>query len=107
MGSGATLDIKLEDPNLHYDILKKIASGAQGTVLKVRRKSDGLIFAIKRSTQNDGKERQMVINEIALNINMQHPNIISVIEYYEWDNRIYVVLEFMNQGSLFEILKSG
>ena len=47
----------------------------------------------------------MVINEIALNINMHHPNIISVVDYYEWDNRIFVVLEFMNQGSLNEILK--
>ena len=74
--------------------------------MKVRRRSDGQIFAIKRSTQNDGKERQMVINEIALNINMLHPNIIGVIDYYEWDNIIYVVLEFMNQGSLHEILKS-
>ena len=74
--------------------------------MKVRRRSDGQIFAIKRSTRNDGKERQMVINEIALNINMLHPNIIGVIDYYEWDNIIYVVLEFMNQGSLHEILKS-
>ena len=47
----------------------------------------------------------MVINEIALNINMQHPNIIGVVDYYEWDNRIFVVLDFMNQGSLNEILK--
>ena len=74
--------------------------------MKVRRRSDGQIFAIKRSTPNDGRERQMVINEIALNINMLHPNIIGVIDYYEWDNIIYVVLEFMNQGSLYEILKS-
>lgn len=74
--------------------------------MKVRRRSDGQIFAIKRSTQSDGRERQMVINEIALNINMLHPNIIGVIDYYEWDNMIFVVLEFMNQGSLYEILKS-
>lgn len=41
------VDMKNEDPSMHYDILGKIATGAFAKVFEVIRKSDNKVCALK------------------------------------------------------------
>ena len=41
--------IKKDDPAKYYKALKKIGKGSFGTIFKVKRLSDGRMFALKRT----------------------------------------------------------
>ena len=46
-----------------------------------------------------------LISEIAILRKLKHPNIISLLEVYESDNNIHLVLEHLTGGELVEKLK--
>ena len=49
--------------------------------------------------------RDALINEIMVLKKLDHPNIIKLYEVYETDNSVYLVLELIEGGELFEAIK--
>eukprot|EP00697_Spironema_sp_BW2_P002778 gnl/Spiro4/13700_TR7297_c0_g2_i1.p1 gnl/Spiro4/13700_TR7297_c0_g2~~gnl/Spiro4/13700_TR7297_c0_g2_i1.p1 ORF type:complete len:262 (-),score=89.52 gnl/Spiro4/13700_TR7297_c0_g2_i1:636-1421(-) len=45
-------------------------------------------------------------NELVVMRQVQHPNIVALYETFLWDERVWIVMEYMSLGSLFTVLKS-
>ena len=91
-----------------FKILNKIGEGSFSTVLKVQRKKDGIIYALKKvkfSKLNE-KEKSNALNEIRILASINNKNIISYKEAFfdENDSSLDIVMEYADQGDLFQLI---
>lgn len=93
----------------NYEIQKVLGKGAFGTVIKVKNKNNGLIYAMKRINllAISDEEIQAALNEIRLLYSLTHPNIINYKEafYDKPTNSLNMVLEFAGDGDLSQKVK--
>jgi serine/threonine protein kinase len=85
-----------------YEIGNELGKGAFGTVNKCIRKCDNKIFAVKiidkkNFTEND---REHLKTELSILKLVCHPNIIHMDCFYERENNIYFVMDFIEGGDL-------
>ena len=68
----------------NFTPLSKLGEGSFSTVVKVRRKKDGKVYAMKQVpvTQLPEKDRESAVNEVRLLASIRHPNIISYKEAF-------------------------
>lgn len=60
------------------------------------------------NSKGSARSRTGLINEIYIMRMLQHPNIIKLYEVYEGDYHIYLVLELLKGGELFDrIISAG
>ena len=85
-------------------MLRELGSGSFGRVLKVRRKEDMGIFAMKtiKLMQLNAKEKDNALNEVRLLASIDSPNVIKYKEafYQECGNVLSIVMEFADGGDL-------
>ncbi|CAD8211501.1 unnamed protein product [Paramecium octaurelia] len=92
-----------------FKVFKKIGKGNFASVYLAERVEDGQQMAIKAFSkgvayaEENGKEGLM--NEIKLMRQLDHPNIIKLHEVHETTNSLYVCLELLEGGQLYEQLK--
>jgi len=62
-----------------FDQLGRLGEGAFSQVFRVRRKSDGLYYALKKVKLHGlkDKEKAMALNEVRILASIQHPNVIA------------------------------
>ena len=89
-----------------FIIINKIGEGSFSSVLKVKRKIDGNIYALKRvkfAKLND-KEKSNALNEIRILASINNKNVISYKEAFfdEKDSSLNIVMEYADQGDLFK-----
>lgn len=78
-----------------YDIDKKpIGQGAFGIVYKAHEKNTELVRAIKQVMNENIKNYDGFMNEVAALKTLDHPNIIKLFEVYEDKSCVYLVQEF-------------
>ena len=72
-----------------YKIIKQVGKGSYGTVFKVRRKSDGLIYAIKTINlgklwlgKMDRKNKESTLNEIRILCSVQNEYIVGYMDAF-------------------------
>ena len=90
-----------------YDIRKiSLGSGSFGDVKKGVHKESKEIRAIKiiPKTYNYEDERKKMIEEITIMKKLDHPNIVKIYEFFEDENSIYIIMEYLEGGELFDIL---
>ena len=91
-----------------FKILNKIGEGSFSTVLKVQRKKDGIIYALKRVkfAKLSEKEKSNALNEIRILASINNKNIISYKEAFfdENDSSLDIVMEYADQGDLFQLI---
>ncbi|KAK3267216.1 hypothetical protein CYMTET_24218 [Cymbomonas tetramitiformis] len=87
-----------------FEKVKSLGRGAQGSVILVRRKSDGSKFVIKRIFVEDqsSEDREEVMNEIKVLAMVAHPNIVGYFGSFMEDGILNVVMEYADNGSLFQ-----
>ena len=88
-----------------YEKLKHLGKGAYGDVYKVKRKNDNEIRAlkeIKKSLLVEVNNFSDIKNEINILKKIDHPNVLKIYEFFEDEKRIYIILEFCNEGDLFD-----
>lgn len=98
---GSSRKIINEDPAKYYDILGKLGQGGFAKVFKVKRKSDGLICALKYMEPKNEKEYKMLINEIGLMqvcTDAKNDLMLKVFEAYEFENHLWVFVELMDDA---------
>lgn len=98
------IQIKKENPALHYKILKTVARGGFGEIFQVQRLSDKKIFALKYVLGVTAAERQLVINESSLIAFLDSNEIIKCVDLYDYNKRIWIFLEYMEDGALTNII---
>ena len=91
-----------------FTILNKLGEGSFSTVLKVQRKKDGSIYALKkvRFSKLNEKEKSNALNEIRILASINNKNIISYKEAFfdENDSSLDIVMEYADKGDLFQLI---
>ncbi|CEM05156.1 unnamed protein product [Vitrella brassicaformis CCMP3155] len=91
----------------HYEPLDKVlGAGFSGPVKLVRSKGDGKQFAVKSFKKSGADEEAMTMlkNEAILYLDLDHPNIARLIDVFEDENNLYLVMEYMAGGMLYDRL---
>jgi serine/threonine protein kinase len=100
-GTGAVTTEKLEDK---YDLGKEIGRGGFSVVKKGKNKTTGEDVAVKCINKKTLKkeELQLLSREINIMKKLQHKNIVQLFDIYETVNDLFLVLEFIPGGELFD-----
>jgi len=83
------------DPNKVYKKIKKLGEGASGVVYSVIHRKTKEKFAVKITSALD---LEAIKTEISMQQMSKHPNIVSYIETYLWDDNIWLIMECMDGG---------
>ncbi|EGR29475.1 protein kinase domain protein [Ichthyophthirius multifiliis] len=71
-----------------------------------KQEENGKVFFIKKILIYYFKQKELLINEIELLRNLDHQNILHLYEVFVTDNSLYMVLELLQGGSLYQQIKS-
>ncbi|MBW0505444.1 hypothetical protein O181_045159 [Austropuccinia psidii MF-1] len=96
------------NPNQAYTKLKKVGQGASGSVYFGQGLSSRAKVAIKQMDLKVQPRKELVINEILVMKESQHPNIVNFLDaYIVRDDELWVVMEYMEGGSLTEVIENN
>lgn len=83
---------------------KVLGEGTYGVVFKAQDKDTKETVAIKRISREKIRNYQRFLNEINALKTLDHPNVIKLFEIYEDDEYVYLVMEYLSGGELFEYI---
>lgn len=90
---------------------KALGSGAFGDVYLSKNKIDGKYYAIKIMEKSkiieSGASLDIIYREISIHTRIFHENIVKLYSHYEEENFIYLIMEYLNGGSLFSFIKKN
>ncbi|KAF8001982.1 hypothetical protein HF325_002947 [Metschnikowia pulcherrima] len=92
------------NPKIIYKDLNKIGQGASGGVYIAKTVAENDVVAIKQMNLEQQPKKELIINEILVMKDSQHPNIVNYIDSYLLKGELWVVMEYMEGGSLTEIV---
>jgi hypothetical protein len=92
-------------PEMIYEEFVLIGSGTFGEVYRAINKRSQQKVAIKKMLLTPKRE-PLFISEINVQRNTEHPNVVKLFDAYKVDDHIWVALEFMEGGNLYQILSS-
>lgn len=93
------------NPNEYYKDLRKIGQGASGGVyIAYSVNASNKVVAIKQMNLEQQPKKELIINEILVMKGSKHPNIVNYIDSYLLKGELWVVMEYMEGGSLTEIV---
>lgn len=87
-----------------YTLNDVVGRGAFGSVQKCVHKRTTREAAVKILNKNKFKQKEleMIVNEIAIIKELDHPNILKIYEAYEDKESLYIVTELIHGGELFD-----
>lgn len=92
----------------NYEIIEQLGSGGFSTVYKVCSKKFGYIFAAKVITVDKlvaDKAWESFDAEIQSLVRLDHPNIIRLYDHFRDGNRFFLILEYCEGGSLWDLVR--
>eukprot|EP00039_Didymoeca_costata_P012142 m.173781 g.173781 ORF g.173781 m.173781 type:complete len:573 (-) comp15394_c2_seq1:70-1788(-) len=94
-----------------YDIKKKIGDGNFAVVKQCIHRNSGKQYALKiidKSKTRGVKETKMIENEVKTMRTIDHPNCVALIDVYDTPEELFLVLELVEGGDLFDrIVEKG
>ena len=92
----------------HYKIVDFLGEGSFGKVFKAREISTGKIVAVKKMSINHSEKKYSnIIKEINLLKHLDHPNIVKYYDYFEEEDYIYLMMEYLEGGTLREYINNN
>ncbi|KAF9240725.1 Pkinase-domain-containing protein [Melanogaster broomeanus] len=95
------------DPTKLYRNLIKIGQGASGGVYTAYQVGTNLSVAIKQMDLDKQPKKDLIINEILVMRASRHPNIVNYIDSFLYKNDLWVVMEYMEGGSLTDVVTAN
>lgn len=113
--------VSKDNPNESYVKQKKIGQGASGSVYVARVRENATSdvareilrtngpraqVAIKQMDLRSQPRKELIVNEIIVMKDSQHPNIVNFLDSFlqEQNNELWVVMEFMEGGALTDVI---
>ncbi|KAK9449071.1 kinase-like domain-containing protein [Limtongia smithiae] len=93
-----------EDPTTLYRSLHKIGQGASGGVYTAYQVGTNLCVAIKQMNLEQQPKKELIINEILVMKESKHRNIVNFIDSFLYRGDLWVVMEYMEGGSLTDVV---
>ena len=91
----------------NYQKMYRIGNGSFGKVYKAKELKTGNIVAIKQiSIKNSEMNYENILKEIELLSNISHPNIVKYYKHYEENEKIYIIMEYLEGGTLKEFINN-
>ena len=92
----------------HYKILCFLGEGSYGSVFKAREISTGRVVAVKKMLIGDSPSKyKKTIKEINLLKKLDHPNIVKYYDYFEDEENIYIIMEYLEGCTLKQYIKKN
>ncbi|XP_011694103.1 PREDICTED: probable serine/threonine-protein kinase DDB_G0278901 [Wasmannia auropunctata] len=85
-----------------YDIQSELGRGKFGIVYRCKERTSGLMLAAKVVNVMKKEDRRAVQREVDIMRRLQHPRLIQLYDAIDAGKQIYVVLELIDGGELFE-----
>ena len=92
------------DPREIYQNLNKIGQGASGGVYTAYERGTNRCVAIKQMNLEQQPKKDLIINEILVMKDSKHPNIVNFIDSYLVGGDLWVTMEYMEGGSLTDVV---
>lgn len=92
------------DPREVFSNFVKIGQGASGGVYTGHERTTNRLVAIKQMNLEQQPKKDLIINEILVMKDSSHPNIVNFIDSYLSAGELWVVMEFMEGGSLTDVV---
>ncbi|KAL7621933.1 signal transducing kinase of the PAK [Parahypoxylon ruwenzoriense] len=92
------------DPREIYRGFNKIGQGASGGVYTGHERGSNRLVAIKQMNLEQQPKKDLIINEILVMKESSHPNIVNFIDSYLCGGELWVIMEFMEGGSLTDVV---
>ncbi|KAK4105233.1 Pkinase-domain-containing protein [Parathielavia hyrcaniae] len=92
------------DPREVYRGFTKIGQGASGGVYTGHERGTNRLVAIKQMNLEQQPKKDLIINEILVMKESSHPNIVNFMDSYLCGGELWVVMEFMEGGSLTDVV---
>ena len=97
-------DLKIED----FQIGSCKGEGRFGKVFPAVHKKSGFLVAIKQIKKEDVRLMlDQFIQELKVNSFMSHPNIVKMYAFFSDQTYFYILMEFMEEGSLYKHIKTS
>jgi len=90
----------------NYEKLEQLGKGKFSTVFKCRHKKKDRVYALKEITKAnlDPREMKFIRDEIQIFALVAHPNAARMLEVFENQKYILIVMDFVDGGELFEFI---
>eukprot|EP00291_Cryptomonas_curvata_P030973 CAMPEP_0172211932 /NCGR_PEP_ID=MMETSP1050-20130122/36690_1 /TAXON_ID=233186 /ORGANISM="Cryptomonas curvata, Strain CCAP979/52" /LENGTH=515 /DNA_ID=CAMNT_0012892465 /DNA_START=75 /DNA_END=1619 /DNA_ORIENTATION=+ len=96
-----------EDPAIRYKMsTKPIGQGGMGTIYLAEDRKSGRLLAVKKLPLSKTTDLPALQNEIAMMRTSRHANVVEYLESYMFDRSLWVVMEYMDAGSLTNLLQA-
>ncbi|PWV06109.1 putative mitogen activated protein kinase [Trypanosoma cruzi] len=85
-----------------YETLGILGEGTYGVVVKARHRATGRIVAIKKYKQaeDDNHVRKTSLREVRVLKQLRHPNVISLLDVFRRDGKLFLVFEYVENTIL-------
>ena len=86
---------------------KVLGSGAYGEVREVYHKKTKERWAVKIIYKEEcsEEEKRSIMKEVAIMKEIDHPHIVKIFEFFESQRFIYIIMELLSGGELFDRIK--
>ncbi|KAJ3445715.1 serine/threonine-protein kinase dclk3 [Anaeramoeba flamelloides] len=89
-----------------YQVQEKVGDGTFSVVKKAKHKLTNEIYAVKILKKSQlTNQKKLIENEIEILGNLDHPNVIKVKEIFDTPKKIFIVMEYVSGGELFQKLQ--
>ena len=92
------------NPREVYKGFNKIGQGASGGVFTAYKRGTNQLVAVKQMNLEQQPKKDLIINEILVMKDSTHPNIVNFIDSYLVDGELWVIMEYMEGGSLTDVV---
>ena len=102
------LNRNLSDPESIYKKIKKIGNGSYSEVWLVKHITLQKTCAMKIIAKNNEikNQEEVILNEINILKNLDHPNIIKILDFFITDKNYIIICDYFPEGELYsELIK--